>query len=353
MIPYNQLSLADILQDCRKKFDDDKPAFLKLLQEHVRLDELVPQSFYNHYYAATGRPRDYPLTAMLWALILQRIFSVPSDSLLILMLRYSKHLREFCGFHKIPDATRITRFKQDFISDLSAFFESLVDLTEPICRAIDSAKAGMSIFDSTGIEAYVTENNPKYADSVIRRLKAYAKAQGFDGSYDPYRAAYASMPSCSSASKDIKQLYINGHFCYAYKAGIVTNGLGIVRHIAFYDEDFLNEHKEILVGKKSKSPDEEVCPAGISPSATHGCSYPLCRISSKRIPSSIRKHSSATPLLIRRMFIKNSCPVTPSAKTGISAKPVSRLTNAPASPIPTAPSTNTAFRAAPMTRPCP
>ena len=23
MIPYNQLSLADILQDCRKKFDDE------------------------------------------------------------------------------------------------------------------------------------------------------------------------------------------------------------------------------------------------------------------------------------------------------------------------------------------
>ena len=151
------------------------------------------------------------------------------------MIRYSQHLRKFCGFLKVPNATRITRFKQDFIDDLSAFFESLVDLTEPICQAVDSAKADMTIFDSTGIEAYVTENNPKYADSVIRRLKSYAKAQGFDDSYDPYKAAYASMPSCSATNKDVKQLYINGHFCYAYKAGIVTNGLGIVRHIAFYD----------------------------------------------------------------------------------------------------------------------
>lgn len=257
MITHNQLSLADILQDCRKKFDDDKPAFLKLLQEHIHLDELIPQPFYNHYYPSTGRPRDYTLTAMLWALILQRVFSVPTDSLLILMLRYSQHLREFCGFHRVPNATRITRFKQDFASDLSAFFEALVDLTEPVCQAIDSAKADMAIFDSTGIEAYVAENNPKYADSVIRRLKAYAKARDFDDSYDPYKAAYASMPTCSSANKDVKQLYINGHFCYAYKAGIVTNGLGIIRHISFYDEDFLNGHKEILVEKKSKSPDED------------------------------------------------------------------------------------------------
>ena len=257
MITYNQLSLEDIFQDCQKKFDDDKPAFLKLLQEHIPLEDFVPQTFYHHYYSYTGRPRDYPLTAMLWALILQRIFSVPTDSLLILMLQYSRHLCRFCGFHKVPNATRITRFKQKFVDDLEDFFSSLVDLTEPVCQAIDSAKADMTIFDSTGLEAYVTENNPKYADSIIRRLKSYAKAQGFDDSYDPYKAAYASMPSCASANKLIKQLYINGHFCYAYKAGMVTNGLGIVRHIVFYDDDFLNHHKEIPVDKKSKSPDED------------------------------------------------------------------------------------------------
>ena len=27
-------------------------------------------------------------------------------------------------------------------------------------------------------------------------------------------------------------------FCYAYKIGIVTNGLGIVRHLEFYNKDF-------------------------------------------------------------------------------------------------------------------
>ena len=43
-------------------------------------------------------------------------------------------------------------------------------------------------------------------------VKAYAKAQGFDKSYDPYKAAYGSMPSHASANPEIKQLYINGHF---------------------------------------------------------------------------------------------------------------------------------------------
>lgn len=96
----------------------------------------------------------------------------------------------------------------------------------------------MTIFNSSGIEAFVTENNPKYANRIIRQLKAYAKAQGFDKSYNPYKAAYSSMPSYTSANPEIKQLYINGHFCYVFKFGIVTNGLGIIRHISFYNKDF-------------------------------------------------------------------------------------------------------------------
>ncbi len=118
-------------------------------------------------------------------------------------LAYSKPLREFCGFTKVPDASKITRFKQDFLDDLQLVFDNLVDVTEPICQAIDSVKADMTIFDSSGIEAFVTENNPKYANRIIR------------------------------------QLYIKGHFCYVFKFGIVTNGLGIIRHISFYNREFI------------------------------------------------------------------------------------------------------------------
>ena len=189
MIPYKQLSVADFLKDCHNKFENDKPAFLSLLEQHIDMDEIIPLSFRNHFYASTGRTRKYPLQAFLWALIIQRIFSIPTDELLLVFLAYSKPLREFCGFTKVPDASKITRFKQHFLEDLQVVFDNLVDLTEPICQAIDSEKADMTIFDSSGIEAFVTENNPKYANRII------------------------------------KQLYINGHFCYAYKFGIITNDL--------------------------------------------------------------------------------------------------------------------------------
>ena len=76
-------------------------------------------------------------------------------------------------------------------------------------------------------------------------------------SFDPYKAACGSMPSHAAANPAIQQMYINGHFCYAYKFGIITSGLGIVRDISFYNKDFLEAHPDIIVGKKSDSPDED------------------------------------------------------------------------------------------------
>ena len=81
----------------------------------------------------------------------------------------------------------------------------------------------------------------------------------FDKSYDPYKVAYGSMPSHASANPEIKQLYINGHFCYVFKFGIVTNGLGIIRHISFYNKEFMLSHPDIVVEKKSDTPDEDKC----------------------------------------------------------------------------------------------
>lgn len=90
MIPYNQLSLADIFSACQDIYESDKPQFLSLLQQHIDLDELVPASFRKHFYASTGRSRKYPLNAFLWALIIQRIFSIPTDSLLLVFLLFQQ-----------------------------------------------------------------------------------------------------------------------------------------------------------------------------------------------------------------------------------------------------------------------
>ena len=194
---------------------------------------------------------------MLWALIIQRIFSIPTDTMLLTFLHYSPHLRQFCGFDKVPDASKITRFKQTFCDDLQLVFDRLVDLTEPICQQIDPVLADMSIYDSTGIEAWVRENNPKYLNSMIRGLAAFAKAKGLGTRFDPHKAAYHRMPSHAQSQPQVKQQYVNGHFCYAYKAGIISNGLGVPRAIAFYDEAYFKAHPEIVREKKSDSPDED------------------------------------------------------------------------------------------------
>lgn len=59
MIPYKQLSLIDIYSDCATFFDSDKPKFLSLLEDTINLEEFIPVSFYYHFYASTGSPREY------------------------------------------------------------------------------------------------------------------------------------------------------------------------------------------------------------------------------------------------------------------------------------------------------
>ena len=160
MITHKQLTLTEIFDDCQNKFDNDKYSFLSLLDQTINLDEIVPVSFLIHFHALTGRPRKHQLYPMLKALLLQRIFSIPTDSLLIIFLKFSQELRDFCGFDVVPDASKFTRFRQDFLLDLQSMFERLVDLTEPICQKLDSNLASMTIFDTSGIEAWVTEDNP-------------------------------------------------------------------------------------------------------------------------------------------------------------------------------------------------
>lgn len=183
MIPYKQLTLAEVFQNCQNNFDHDKYQFLALLDQTIDLDEIVPLSFVSHFHASTGRPRRHHLYPMLKALLMQRIFSIPTDTLLIIFLKYSQELRDFCGFDVVPDASKFTRFKQDFLMDLQSMFDHMVDLTEPICQKLDPQLASMTIFDTSGIEAWVTENNPKYANRIIKQLKAFAKANHFDKNY--------------------------------------------------------------------------------------------------------------------------------------------------------------------------
>ena len=54
MIPYKQLSLADIFSDCQEKFENDKPAFLSILETHIDIDEFIPISFQKSFLCING-----------------------------------------------------------------------------------------------------------------------------------------------------------------------------------------------------------------------------------------------------------------------------------------------------------
>ena len=257
MTVCSQLSLLDIYKDCQDLMVSDRSTFFSLLEERLDFSEFIPSNFYNAYYQKLGRNRVYPLSAFISSLIFQKVATIPSDSLLILLLNICKELRDFCGFKKVPDASKFTHFKQDFEPFLEQIFYQLVDYTEPICQVIDKALASSLVFDTSGIEAYVAENNPKYLNKVIRQLKAYHKSLGENAKFNPYDKAYSSMPSQAASNRQVKQLHINGHFCYVHKFAIVTNALGIVRHISFLDDHFKKLHPELIIEKKSDSPEED------------------------------------------------------------------------------------------------
>lgn len=252
---YHQISLCETFTDCQNQLIGNTPSFFQILSEHFDLDEFIPVEFQSAFYRSIGRNRIYSLHGFLSAFSLQKIFSIPTDSLLLLFLTLCKELRDFCGFSKVPDASLMSRFKHDFEPYIEQMFQRMVDFTEPICQLIDSTLAGMLTFDTSGIELYVTENNPKTLNSLIKKLKAYYKDKP---DIDPYKMAYGLMPSQAASCSDAKQMYINGHFCYADKFAILTNGLGIVRHISFLDDsDFKSAHPDLVVEKKSDSPDED------------------------------------------------------------------------------------------------
>lgn len=207
---YHQISLKETFDCCQDMFIDDTPSFFTLLAELIDLHDFIPAEFYSAFYRSSGRKRTYPLHGFLCALILQKIFSIPSDSLLILFLSLCRELRDFCGFSKVPDAPLFTRFRQNFLPYIELMFQRMVDYTEPICQAIDASLARMLIFDTSGVELFVTENNPKTLNSLIRRLKTFYKD---NPDIDPYKMAYSLMPPQAASCPDAKQMYINGHFC--------------------------------------------------------------------------------------------------------------------------------------------
>ena len=246
-----QLSLLETYNDVCTMRDENKPEFLSQLKECINLQTLIPAEFTWAFYRHNGRPREYLLESFMWFFILQKIFGIDNDFTFLSILKMSSELREFCGFDDVPDASKITRFRQDFVAYIEKVFEGLVELTEPICRELDAKKADYLIYDSTGIEAYVAENNPKFLNAKLNHAKKLSKK---NPELNLHALAYSMMPETAAANPFVSQQYINGHFCYSHKSGILTNGLGIIRGISFFDEGFKHKHPEV-VSKRTDNPE--------------------------------------------------------------------------------------------------
>ena len=136
-----QISLEDIYNDVSKSMEDNKPALIELLESHIDFESIIPADFYNAFYQRYGRSHIYHLESFVRSLVLQKLLGISTDALLLSILKLSAELRDFCGFTKVPDASQLTRFRANYCEHLKKMFESLVDLTDPICRKINAKKA--------------------------------------------------------------------------------------------------------------------------------------------------------------------------------------------------------------------
>ena len=235
--------------------------FIDLLKNNFDINAFIPESFSHKYYADLGRDRKYQLSSVLSALILMQIFHIPTTVLLTLFLVFSTEIREFCCFYdEIPDDSFFSRFKTTFESDIADLFDAMVPKAIDICESINKSLPddssyknlnSMLIYDTSGLKPRVKENNPKTLVSEVNRMKAYAKAIG-NNQFNPYAAAYKNMPKFAEANPEIRLDFVNGHFGYFYKFGLITNGLGVPLYLKFFDEDFYEP-----IEKDFESPEDQ------------------------------------------------------------------------------------------------
>ena len=85
-----QISLWDIYNGVSETIEQHKPQLIRLLEEHIDFDRLIPISFKLAFYRHMGRKRIYHLESFIRAFVVQML-GIPTDTLLISLLRlYSR-----------------------------------------------------------------------------------------------------------------------------------------------------------------------------------------------------------------------------------------------------------------------
>jgi len=130
------------------------------------------------------------------------------------------------------------------------------------------------------------------------------------------------MPKFAKANPDVKFQYINGHFCYAQKAVVVANGLGIVRHMELLDDDFKERHPEAKTTKlhNGLELDKEVGDSvALKPvMRDFRVRHPYFRYSTFSADAAFDSYDNYTFLLKEQGFSKAVIPINPRNTSGSS-----------------------------------
>ena len=233
----NQISFFSLNNDLDELTSNHSFQLFDLFDQFIDLPNLIPLSFYRSYYQKMGRKRDFPLEGMIKALVVADLVGFTSTNLLIQVIRISCEFRRFLGFTRAPDKSQISRFKNNFADEIALMFHHLVDFTDDYASLTDEFLAKLLITDTTGFEVYVSENNPKFFQTILKSAKTYAKTLPYNNDFNVEKYAQSKMPKFSTVNPDAKLAYLNGHFGYYLKGVISTNGFGLIRDINFIDSN--------------------------------------------------------------------------------------------------------------------
>ena len=251
-----QLDFIEQFKQVKKFPNRDPVKFIKLMEKHIDLQTLIPQSFYKAYYASNTNKREFQLESILAVLLLMQFFKFANVGNFVTLLLFAPTIRSFCKLDdKVPDESVLSKFKILFENEIKLFFEVLSLRVVEIFDEFDDSlsdndpRKGLHeilVNDTSGLKPKVKENNPKILETEVKRQSRLQKHfESIDKekakTFDVYKAAFANMPKHASANEAIRLGYANGHFGYFYKFGILTNGFGIPLHIYFPDKDFYSK----------------------------------------------------------------------------------------------------------------
>ncbi len=91
--------------------DQHKSELIRLPEEHIDFDRLIPVRFRHVFYCHMDRKHKYHLESIIRAFVVHKLLGIPIDALLLTILRLSAELRGFCSFDDMPDAFQFTRLR--------------------------------------------------------------------------------------------------------------------------------------------------------------------------------------------------------------------------------------------------